>query len=203
MANKVILNRASASSLCILPRDFLSRMDVILNVEVLAPLIKFHGMRPSIHCIRNEVRSYFHCARPMGMPAVKRAFAAIIRMHVLYLCERSYEVSGTWTTVEAMSCTHRAGHSEGWSRFSPDRLNVAITPGNEQFKNSGQQQTSLYLPIRVLWMHSYGRQIFSNRSTTQNAQELRASILFQIAKLLPKPPKARPSLTRPGLIRRA
>ena len=77
MENKIILNRASASTLCMLPREYLSRSDVIINVEVLMPLIKYLGLRPSIHSIRNEVMSFFHCARPMGMPAVKRSFAAI------------------------------------------------------------------------------------------------------------------------------
>ena len=77
MENKIILNRASANSLCIVPRDYLSRTDVILNVEVLAPMIKYYGMRPSIHSIRNEVATFFHLGRPMGMPAMKRTFAAI------------------------------------------------------------------------------------------------------------------------------
>ena len=77
MENKVILNRAAVSTLCIVPRDYLSRTDVILNVEVLAPMIKFYGMRPSIHSIRSELVSFFHLARPMGMPAVKRTLAAI------------------------------------------------------------------------------------------------------------------------------
>ncbi|CAE7279306.1 FAM186A [Symbiodinium sp. CCMP2592] len=67
MQNKVILHRAAASALCILPREYLSRSDIIINVEVLIPLIRFLGLRPSIYTIRNEVTSFFHCARPPGM----------------------------------------------------------------------------------------------------------------------------------------
>ena len=72
MANSVILNRASAGTLCIVPRDYLSRTDVVLNGEILSAVIKFHGLRPSINSIRAEVAHFFHVGRPLGKPAVKR-----------------------------------------------------------------------------------------------------------------------------------
>ena len=76
MKNPIICNRASASSLCIVPRDYLSRTDIILNSEVLAPVLRYHGVRPSISAIRAEVANFFHMARPVGKSAVKRSFAA-------------------------------------------------------------------------------------------------------------------------------
>ena len=66
MKNPIICNRASASSLCIVPRDYLSRTDII----------RYHGVRPSISAIRAEVANFFHMARPVGKSAVKRSFAA-------------------------------------------------------------------------------------------------------------------------------
>ena len=70
--NPVILNRASAGTLCIIPREFLSRTDVVLNGEILAPIIKYHGLRPSTHAIRSEVAHFFHLGRPAGKQPVQR-----------------------------------------------------------------------------------------------------------------------------------
>ena len=72
MANSVILNRATVGTVCIIPRDYLSRTDVIVNGEILAPIIKFHGLRPSIHAIRSEVAHFFHVGRPLGKSPVQR-----------------------------------------------------------------------------------------------------------------------------------
>ena len=109
---------------------------------------------------------------------------------------------GHGNIVEAMSCTPRAGPLADWCRYSPGRLNVATTLESEQFKDSGKQHASLCRQIRVFWMHSNharSRQTFSIiRSITQNAQEPRASIRFQMPNAQPKPPKARKSFSRPG-----
>ena len=72
MSNPVILNRASVGVLCIIPRDYLSRSDVVVNAEILIPIIKFHGLRPSVNLLCAEVQRFFDLGRPVGKPAVKR-----------------------------------------------------------------------------------------------------------------------------------
>ena len=77
LKNTVTANRAAAGVLCVIPRDFLSRSDVVISYQILTPLIKFHGLRLSVHVIAGEVEKFFLMGRPAGKPAVSRLLAAL------------------------------------------------------------------------------------------------------------------------------
>ena len=87
LKNQVLLNRASVGVLCVIPRDHLSRSDVIVNCEILVPLIKYHGLRLSINTIAGEVDRFFALGRPVGKPPIARHLVASKRriMHVYKL----------------------------------------------------------------------------------------------------------------------
>ena len=72
MKNQVILNRASTGCLALLPRNHISRSDVICNADVIVPILKFFGMRPAIDNIAAEVEMFFKMGRPAGKPPLKR-----------------------------------------------------------------------------------------------------------------------------------
>ena len=75
LANPVIANRASVGVLAIMPRAFLSGMDVVINAEVLAPLIKHLGLRPTVDAVTQEVQMFYMMGRPSGKPALKRSLS--------------------------------------------------------------------------------------------------------------------------------
>ena len=79
LKNPVIANRASVGVLAILPSNHLSRSDVVINSQVLIPIIRYLGMRPSIDCIAAAVERFFFLGRPVGKPAIKRNLAGYNR----------------------------------------------------------------------------------------------------------------------------
>ena len=66
LSNRVLLNRASTGILAIIPRNYLTRSDLICNQEILIPLIKFHGLRIGVDAIALEVERFFNLGRPSG-----------------------------------------------------------------------------------------------------------------------------------------
>ena len=75
LADPILANRATVGSLAILPREFLARTDVIINAEVLIPLIKFHGLRLSVDTIASEVKLFYTLGMPAGKPAMGSCLA--------------------------------------------------------------------------------------------------------------------------------
>ena len=66
LKNPVLANRASVGVLAILPRNHLSRSDVVFNSQVLIPIIRYLGMRPSIDSIAAAVERFFCLGETCG-----------------------------------------------------------------------------------------------------------------------------------------
>ena len=72
LKNPVLANRASVGRLSMICKDHLSRSDIVVNAQVLIPIIRYLGLRPNIDAITAEVERFFLLGRPAGKPAVKR-----------------------------------------------------------------------------------------------------------------------------------
>ena len=86
MSNPVILNRAASGVLAIIPRDYMGRSDVVLNAEILIPLIKYFGHRISVNHIAVEVARFFEMGRPVGHKPISRhelTTISCVNLHVL------------------------------------------------------------------------------------------------------------------------
>ena len=77
MENPVLTNRAGSGILAILPRNHLSRSDLVVNADIVVPVIRYYGLRPSVDAIATEVAGFFLMGRPAGKPPVKRDTANI------------------------------------------------------------------------------------------------------------------------------
>ena len=75
LQNAVLSNRGIAGCLTLIPSDGLSRKDVLNNSEVLIPVLKFLGTRPSVNALVNEVEAFFRMTRPRGKDAIPSNFA--------------------------------------------------------------------------------------------------------------------------------
>lgn len=71
LSNPTLVNRAAHGRLALSVRDFLSRGDVLTNDEVLIPILKYMGTRPSVEAIHQHVELFFTLARPKGKPSMK------------------------------------------------------------------------------------------------------------------------------------
>ena len=72
LKNPILANRASVGRLSMICKDHLSRSDIVVNAQVLIPIIRFLGLRPNIDAITAEVERFFLLGRPAGKPAIKR-----------------------------------------------------------------------------------------------------------------------------------
>ena len=70
LKNAVLANRGAAGHLALTPNDFLNRNDVINNAVIISAVIAFHGLRPSVDVLTDEVDAFFRSARPRGKPEI-------------------------------------------------------------------------------------------------------------------------------------
>eukprot|EP00439_Symbiodinium_sp_Y106_P048956 s66_g6.t1 len=70
LRNAVLANRGAAGHLALTPNDFLNRNDVINNSVIISTVISFHGLRPSVDVLTDEVDAFFRAARPRGKPEI-------------------------------------------------------------------------------------------------------------------------------------
>ena len=78
LRNHILSNRGASGCLTLIPRDKLSRMDVLNNAECIIPILRFLGTRPTVDSISQEVNLFFQMSRPRGKPAVKSNLASNI-----------------------------------------------------------------------------------------------------------------------------
>ena len=76
LSNAVLANRGAAGCLSLIAGDSLSRGDCINNAQCIIPLLRYHGMRPSVDAIAQDVHAFFQMARPRGKPAIKSSSPA-------------------------------------------------------------------------------------------------------------------------------
>ena len=70
--NITIRNRAAAGGLAVINRDHISRGDLLCNSEILIPVIRYHGLRPSVDSLFHDVEKLMRLAKPAGLPEIKR-----------------------------------------------------------------------------------------------------------------------------------
>ena len=70
LQNAVLANRGAVGTLCLTVANHLLRRDIIVNAEILAPVVKYLGLRPSISLIVEVLTGFFFLARPKGKPEV-------------------------------------------------------------------------------------------------------------------------------------
>ena len=87
MRNPILVNRGAAGCLTLIPRDTLSRFDVLNNPECIIPILKYMGTRPSVDALAREVQGFFSMCRPRGKPEIK----SILPNSILFLSRVAFE----------------------------------------------------------------------------------------------------------------
>ena len=78
LSNAVLANRGAAGCLTLIAGESLGRNDCINNAQCIIPILRYHGMRPSVDAIAQDVHAFFQMARPRGKPAIKSVAPATI-----------------------------------------------------------------------------------------------------------------------------
>ena len=77
LRNAVLANRGAAGHLALTPNDLLNRNDVINNSVIISTVISFHGLRPSVDVLTDEVDAFSGRPGPEGSrrsAATRRSF---------------------------------------------------------------------------------------------------------------------------------
>lgn len=72
MASDVLMSRALHGRLVLTGQGHLSRIDVINNKEVVTPVLKLLGARPTVDGLEECVKRFFDVARPRGKQPLDR-----------------------------------------------------------------------------------------------------------------------------------
>ena len=76
MQSEMLCARAAHGRLALTPNAWLSRVDLVSNIDVVVPILAHLGVRPTIAEIEDNVRRFFALARPHGKPPVSRTLLA-------------------------------------------------------------------------------------------------------------------------------
>lgn len=74
--NRVLVNRAAQGHLTLIPRNFITRTDVVNNSQAIIPILKYLRTRPTVEVITENVQAFFRLARPRAKPDVPSFSAA-------------------------------------------------------------------------------------------------------------------------------
>ena len=66
--------RAASGKIALVSTRPITRVDVVANSDLVAPVIHRLGLRPSIHIILEHVEVFFALARPRNMKPVSRSW---------------------------------------------------------------------------------------------------------------------------------
>ncbi|CAE7576074.1 unnamed protein product [Symbiodinium sp. CCMP2456] len=126
LKNAVLANRGAAGHLALTPNDFLNRNDVINNSVIISTVIAYHGLRPSIDVLTDEVDAFFRSARPRGKPEISSNTAyycacklpALHCMQFLAVCGSLGDVCRTqaWVLKRLVSIFARAARRGHYPR---------------------------------------------------------------------------------------
>ena len=68
----------AAGCLTLIAGDTLGRNDCMNNAQCIIPILRYHGMRPSVDAIAQDVHAFFQMSRPRAKPAIKSCPPALI-----------------------------------------------------------------------------------------------------------------------------
>ena len=88
-ASETLMGLAATGRLAVTPNEKLTRDDLVLNEEVLTPLLKHLGVRVTLSQIQEHVDLFLHYARPKGKAALPRSFFQQLFVHdfVVSICD--------------------------------------------------------------------------------------------------------------------
>ena len=75
--SETLVGRAGSGRLLLCPNKSLTREDIIVNEEVLIPVIKHLGLRLNIDQLHEHVHLFFEFARPRGKTSISRFLPAM------------------------------------------------------------------------------------------------------------------------------